>query len=183
MHSLRLFAAIRPPEDSLDQLIDLQTHIEGARWSAREKLHLTLGFFGDVTVESAELLDESLGAIHMAGFDVQLKGTGHFGRAEPISLWAGVVPSASLSQLNKACLSAARRCGLKPENRKYTPHITLAYLKPSVSPSRIMAFEQTHARFEPEPFLVDRFYLYSSWRRPGQPNEYTIEACYPLLGR
>ena len=78
-----------------------------------------------------------------------------------------------------ACDRAARRAGMPAMTRRYTPHVTLAYLRGAeVDPVR--RFERRAALFSTPAFTADRFYLYSSWSREGEPNLYRVEAEYPL---
>ncbi len=180
---MRLFAAIKPPDWVCRQLLTLQKGVSGARWTELEKLHITLGFFGEVEDALAEILDMELGRIHEAGFELSLEGVGHFGTKTPHALWAGVKESAALTDLHKQCKGAARRAGIALEKRRYTPHLTLAYLKREAAINRLIAFEKNGAAFKTKPFLVDRFYLLSSHVKKRGPNLYREEACYPLLGR
>lgn len=70
------------------------------------------------------------------------------------------------------------RIGLEPEQRKFSPHVTLARLK-DAPVSRIGAFLGAHGLFRLEPFRVEGFVLYSSFlSRSGAI--YTPEAHYPL---
>ena len=45
----RLFVAIDLPQSIRESLLDLDPHLQGARWTSVEQMHLTLGFFGNVT--------------------------------------------------------------------------------------------------------------------------------------
>ena len=47
-YSLILFAAIRPPSGVIKAVSRLQKGVPGARWSGPEKLHITVGYFGEV---------------------------------------------------------------------------------------------------------------------------------------
>ncbi len=182
MEIYRLFAAIRPPDDIVLDLSRLQTGVDSAKWSSPEKFHITLGFFGDVTGEQAELLDEKLAGISCAPFELSLSGVGHFGKSEPHALWVGVNESLELTRLHKAVKSAAQTANVKLERREYTPHVTLAYLKSYPDIEGIVKWEHFWNGFKSGPFLVDRFFLYSSWRRKSGANLYKSEAGYPLLG-
>jgi 2'-5' RNA ligase len=51
---MRLFVAIDLPWPLRDRLAGLATGIMGARWMARENLHLTLRFIGEVPNWRAE---------------------------------------------------------------------------------------------------------------------------------
>jgi len=179
---MKLFAAIKLPYGVTRDLTRQQKGVSGARWSDPAKLHITLGFFGEVDDEHAEMLDTELGLIKMPGFDVKLAGAGHFGSKEPHAIWVGVEPSPELKQLNKACRRAARYAKIDMEVRNFLPHVTLAYMKRGAPLNRIIAFEQRLAQFKAGPFLVDEFFLISSHPKKRGSNLYREEASYPLLG-
>lgn len=181
--SVRLFAALDLPDDVAERLMALMKGVPGAKWRPRENLHLTLRFFGEVPEPVADDIDAALGEVGEANapFEMQLKGAGSFGGADPHALWIGVRDNAELTKLAKDCERAARRAGLKPEGRKFAPHVTLAYLN-NAPIDRVQAFEQRVALFETRPFRIDRFGLYSSQVRKSAPSHYRLEAEYPLHG-
>lgn len=181
--SVRIFAAIDLPDDIADRLMPLMKGVGGAKWRPCENLHLTLRFFGDVPEPVADDIDAALGEVSEANgpFELQLKGAGSFGGADPHALWIGARETPELKKLAADCERAARRAGLKPEPHKFSPHVTLAYLS-NAALDRVMSFEQRLALFETPPFLVDRFALYSSQVRKSAPSLYRLEAEYPLYG-
>jgi 2'-5' RNA ligase len=182
--SLRLFACLDLPPDIADQLVRLQRGLAGASWRPVENLHVTLRFFGDTPEPVADDLDAALDAVGqgMAPFTLKLKGADWFGKDEPHTLFIGVAEPTALIQLASACERAARSVGLKPETRKYLPHVTLAYLNGAAPVDRVHAFCRRLALFESRPFSVQGFYLWSSLLRSGGPSVYREEAVYPLLG-
>ncbi len=180
MDTYRLFAAIRPPSEIVEKLSHLQKGVPDAKWSGPEKFHITLGFFGDLTGEQAELLDQHLATIRQGSFEVSLAGTGHYGRAEPHSIWIGVEDNPELTKLAKAVRKVARDCRIEMDKREFQPHVTLAYLRAFPDVLAVAEWEQSHSGFRCPPFWVDEFLLYSSRRRQGSSNVYTVEADYPL---
>jgi 2'-5' RNA ligase len=179
--SLRLFAAIAIPDSVAERLTPLMRGVSGAKWRPRENLHLTLRFFGEVTEPVADEIDGELSLIAAMPFELMLKSAGAFGGADPHTLWIGARESDALKKLAADCERAARRVGLKPEPRKFTPHVTMAYL--SGAPlDQVQAFESRLGLFETPPFLVESFGLYSSFTRKSAPSLYRLEAEYPLLG-
>jgi 2'-5' RNA ligase len=176
---LRLFAALALPDDVVAGLAAMQRGVAGARWSPCENLHITLCFYGDVDERAAEELDSELSAIPAAPFALALKGAGFFGKADPHALYVGVAENAELRALSGACERAARRAGVKTEGRKYTPHVTLAYLS-HAEVGDVTAFIQAHALFESRAWQVDAFGLYSSHTRKSAPSLYRLEADYAL---
>ena len=176
---LRLFAALALPEDVAARLGAMRRGVAGARCSPRENLHITLCFYGDVDARAAEELDSELAAIAAAPFALALKGAGFFGKADPHALHVGVAQNAHLCALSSACERAARRVGVKTDRRKYTPHVTLAYLSHAEF-GEVTAFIQAHALFESRAWQVDTFGLYSSHTRKSASSLYRLEADYAL---
>lgn len=182
--SLRLFAAIAVPDEAARRLLALQTRgIPGARWRPRESLHLTLRFFGEVTEPTAQELDAALeqATLRARPVKIELKGAGTFGGADPHTLYVKAAANPALEKLAVDCERAARRVGLKAETRKFTPHVTIAYLN-ATDLRRVQAFETANGLFAAPPFVAGEVGLYSSFTKQNAPNLYRLEASYPLGG-
>lgn len=176
--TLRLFAAISIPDDVAARLEILQRDIHGAYWRERDALHLTLAFFGDVSIPVARELDDLLAQLRYAPFDIALDGVGWFGRKEPTAIWADVAESEPLAKLARDCERIGRSLGIELPRRQFRPHVTLAYCN-GTSLKEAAAFQHEMRVFRTEPFTVPQFELYSSHRTRGQ-NRYDEEATYPL---
>ena len=72
-----------------------------------------------------------------------------------------------------------QRIGLAAEERKYTPHITLARLK-GTPQRRLENFVADHGDFCAGPVHADTFTLYSSFLSSSGAI-YTPEVTYPLI--
>ncbi|WP_395647129.1 RNA 2',3'-cyclic phosphodiesterase [Terricaulis sp.] len=181
--SLRLFAALDLPDDIAERLLALMKGVPGAKWRPRENLHLTLRFFGEVAEPVADEIDAELREVaeRNGPFELRLRAAGAFGGADPHTLWIGAGENAALKKLAADCERAARRCGLKPDPRGFTPHVTLAYLS-NAELSRVHAFESRLGLFETPPFEIESFALYSSFTRKSAPSLYRLEADYQLIG-
>lgn len=179
---LRLFVALPLPDAIADTVVRAQSGFDGAKWSPRENLHVTLRFIGDVDERQAEDIDVALGEIRMAGFELALAGAGFFGHDQPHAMWLGVAQNDKLIALQKACERACRKAGLEASSRAYTPHATVCYLPRHQPLAPVIAYQQRHALFSTPTWVADRFYLYSSRTQGAGPSRYTIEAEYPLLG-
>lgn len=176
---IRLFAALKIPNDIGEALMRRQTGVEGARWRPLEAMHVTLRFFGEIREDVARDLDAELSAIRGRPFEVELAGVGAFGDGPDIhALWAGVGESEPLRRLAKACETAARRSGLKADSRHYRPHVTLAYLR-HPDPAEVAAWIQANNLLRSPPIRIARFGLYSSFLGSEQAH-YRLEAEYPL---
>ncbi len=176
---IRLFAALPIPQEIGQALARRQTGVEGARGRPLEALHVTLRFFGELREDVARDLDAELAGVRGRPFDLELAGAGSFGDGPDIhAIWAGVTESEPLTRLAKACETAARRAGLKPESRHYRPHVTLAYLR-HADPVEVARWIQANNLMKSPPIRVERFGLYSSFLGSEQAH-YRLEAEYPL---
>ena len=153
--------------------------LPGARWTRDENFHLTLRFIGDVDEGVADDVDGALLEIDAPPFDVFITSIGYFGKAKAArAVWAGAETSEPLIRLQQKIESAMQRIGLAAEERKYTPHITLARLK-GTPQARLENFVADHGNFRAGPVHVDTFTLYSSFLSSSGAI-YTPEVTYPL---
>ena len=67
----RRFVAIDLPDPTRQLLANLDPHIRGARWTQSNQMHLTLGFFGDVTEDVELKLREKLSAVEFGALLVE----------------------------------------------------------------------------------------------------------------
>ena len=177
---MRLFVALPIPDAIAQQFMLLQGGVPGARWQAREQLHLTLRFIGEVDGSDARALDDALAGIDAPAFDLQLHGVGQFGNKQPDSLWAAVRPNDMLSHLQRKVYNAIRRVGQPQDAHKFTPHVTLARLRhPDLD--KIREWLSYHALATSSEFSVDAFHLYSS-KLTSDGSIYRVEQEYPLRG-
>jgi 2'-5' RNA ligase len=176
---IRLFVAIPLPETILTRLTMLQSGLQGARWIRPENIHLTLRFIGEMPNDLAGDIDAALAEISAPAFPLELDGIGSFGRGKhPHALWAGLAKSDPLMHLQAKIESSLVRTGLKPEERKFSPHITIARLK-EMRRNRVEAWLADHGGFRTESFQVDRFALFSSFLK-SEGAVYIEETSYPL---
>lgn len=133
-----------------------------ARWTPPERLHLTLCFIGEVSGAAFLDIKEALAEITAAPFALRLQGVGFFPpRGQPRVVWAGVETSEPLAVLQRKITTRLFALGQEPENRKFSPHITLArlHLTPAAKVGRYL---EAHGLFTSAEFVTDRFLLYSS---------------------
>lgn len=176
----RLFTGIELPEQVTDALVDLQQPLPGAKWVSDQDMHITLRFAGDVDNRIARELTDLLGEIDVPVFELRVEGVGAFGGNDPRTLWAGVAPCEPLEVLARAHERAARAAGLSPEPRSFRAHVTLARLR-NTPPELVARWLGKHGRLKCEPFVVQRFALFSSKPKVGG-GPYVVEAAYPLSG-
>jgi 2'-5' RNA ligase len=175
---IRLFAALPIPNNIALVLARRQQGIENARWRPLEAMHVTLRFFGEIREDIARDLDAELVTVGVEPFEIVLSGAGAFQDGDDIqAVWAGVEDNAALRRLAKACEAAARRVGLKPDPRRYRPHVTLAYLR-HPDPVEVGHWIQANNLLKSPPIPISRFGLYSSVLG-SEGSSYRLEAAYP----
>jgi 2'-5' RNA ligase len=175
---LRLFAGIEIPEHAQDALSRLRMPLPGAKWVEPESYHITLRFAGDIDNRVASEFADGLAGLSCDAFEIRLAGLGVFGGNDPRSIWAGVEAGPELATLARGCERAARAAGLPPESRAFRPHVTLSRMR-HASVDAVARVLERHGAFRTEPFLVDRFVLFSSRPQSGG-GPYVVEEGYPL---
>ena len=174
---MRLFVALELPDGVRAALDRIQQGVPGARWIPPENMHLTLRFIGEVGGADFHDLMHALAEVVVPPFEIELAGVGHFEtRKLPTVLWAGVKPSPPLKRLQAKIERAVQSCGLPPESRKFTPHVTLARLG-DTEPLRVRNFLQRYSLFAPGRVPVEGFTLFSSHLGKGEPH-YRVEVEY-----
>ncbi|MCL1980359.1 MAG: RNA 2',3'-cyclic phosphodiesterase [Proteobacteria bacterium] len=177
----RLFVAVDPSDSVRKQLALLCCGLPDARWLAPDQMHLTLCFIGEV--DGAIFLDirETLAEIVAPPFDLRVRGVGFFPpRGQPRVVWAGIERCESLLSLQRKIVTLLIRMGIELENRKYTPHITLARLQHTPA-TKVGKYLGENGLFSGGTFTVDHFSLYTSvLGRKGA--SHCIEQTY-LLGQ
>ena len=174
----RLFVALSMPESVCARLAMLQNGLEGARWRPVENFHLTLAFIGETDRHGFHEAMSALANIEAPAFDLALSGIGAFGDRKPRAVWAGASPTVALLHLQAKVETALRRAGFDLENRKFTPHVTLAYLR-RARKSDVDHYCAANGGFAAPAFHVDQFHLYSS-QMGNDFSHYEIEASYSL---
>jgi 2'-5' RNA ligase len=159
----RLFVAIDLPEPVRKAVDGIAgKDLAEARRVPREQLHLTLRFIGEADETMFQAIKGALSGINGVSFSLTLKGVGHFppGR-HPRVLWIGMEESEPLRGLQQEVELALISVGVHPEERKFSPHITIARLR-ETPPAKVASLVERQRLFSAGPFPVEEFYLYSS---------------------
>ena len=98
-----------------------------------EGIHLTLKFLGDVEPEMLDSINKALTPLllKLQPFELRLKEQGYFGsRSCPKVLWIGLNGELeSLKNLVETVEKTVCSMGFNPEERKFSPHVTIARVK------------------------------------------------------
>lgn len=168
--TMRLFAAVVPPPavlDALDACVEPRRDADpNLRWAGRHHWHLTLGFFGDVTDDRLQPLQQALGNVHGTPFTLTLDGAGTFPNPSKARvLYQGVTDgSDELGALSRRVRTAADRVGVPADNAKHVPHLTLARTRRPTPLTRWLTVVSSFPRlsFEVAGFVLMRSELHRS---------------------
>ncbi len=153
--------------------------LPGARAVPEEQIHITLRFIGEVDGTTFLDIKEILEKVHVSEFTLGIAGVGHFPpRGKPRVIWAGLQPTEELVKLKRQIDTRLIECGIAPDTRKFSPHITLARLN-TTHLKRVTEFLAGNAFLRFDDFGVSAFHLYSS-KLSHKGAVHTLEASYSL---
>lgn len=141
MEQIRSFIAIELPDELKAELSRLQVKLKsgnvgGVRWVDPRSIHLTLKFLGDVSIDKVNEIAEAMGiaAQGISPFNLVVNGLGAFPDLKRVQvIWVGVGGDLDkLAQLQQGIDSSLDLLGFSPEERLFTPHLTLARLRSGV---------------------------------------------------
>ena len=176
----RLFTGLEIPSDVAQRLTLFRGGLPGARWIEPSDYHVTLRFLGEVDGALAADFDAGLAdARARAPFTLTLDGLASFGGDRPRAVYASVVLTPELADLQEEHERIARRAGAEPERRRFTPHVTLARLNREADAGAVARYLSEAGVFPPLAFTAQRAALYSArTSRGGGP--YLVEVAYPF---
>jgi 2'-5' RNA ligase len=167
---VRLFVAVWPPDDILDDLARLpRPDRPGVRWTTRDQWHVTLRFLGQI--DEIEGIKDALAAV--GGLGVQTASAG------PVTTRLGssiiCLPVAGLERVAAMVLQSTAGFGAPPPDRPFHGHLTLARGKRGARVGGLAgeAFEAS--------WSVDQVTLVASRLHPGGARYEVVER-FPLDG-
>ncbi|MBI5844572.1 MAG: RNA 2',3'-cyclic phosphodiesterase [Deltaproteobacteria bacterium] len=187
---LRAFLAIDLPLEVKEgifrigqELVDSGVKI---RPVAKTAMHLTVKFFGDVTINQVELIKAEMekSAEIFPPFSLSARGLGAFpGYKNPRVVWVGLGGDTHILE-NLATDLEKRWRALKfpPEDRPFKGHLTVGRARDRIDPIKMTEALKTFGSHESGAFAVRALTLYRSELLPGGPR-YTVLACSNLTGK
>lgn len=142
----------------------------GGRPVVAANLHLTLAFPGSVGAEVGVCLEEIASAISLSHFTLTLDHAGYWPGPRVSWLGSSETPSA-LRELARRLNDGMTQCGLKPEQRPFTAHVTVA---------RKALRGPLHPAIEPLAWAVADFVLAQSLTLP-EGAQYKVLRRWPLV--
>ncbi len=171
---MRCFIAVELPGETRAELQEMAGQLRRAgiraSWVRPENLHLTLRFLGEIDEDQVQAAGERLerDSRGRSPFVLALDGAGAFPNPRRASvIWAGVGPLVGgLSEIQALTERVAAGIGLKPENRPFRPHLTLARVRRPAEAGELGRALAALADFRGKPFTVTGVTLFSSTLTP-----------------
>jgi len=180
---IRLFVALIIPGEIKEEIFN---HCYAAsenpadfRWEAREKVHLTLKFIGDVKEDLLDqIIDELEFVKNYTTFNCTISKFGFFFRDNQAKiLWCNLQTDDSIISLVEELNSRLRKYDIDIEKRKFKGHLTLLRIKNKVSEKFIKSFKEYF--FDPIIFNANEIALIQSVLKPSG-SKYKILKIYEL---
>jgi 2'-5' RNA ligase len=173
---MRLFVAVPLPPPALaeagERLRTLRALDWPVRWVRDDGLHITLKFFGEVTSDRVDAIEEVLqfATAGMAPIELSLSGGGAFPSPQrPRVLRLEVTAAGDLELLQDRLERAFEQIGFAPEGRPFRPHVTLGRVREG---HRLPADAMRRVEELPPgvPFLADQVVLFESRQTSTGPS-------------
>ena len=101
-------------------------------WVAEDRLHFTVRFIGEVDEARASSIVASLAApLGVAPFSLTVGNIGAFPETgRPRVIWVGILEGRDeMGAIEREVSARLATCGIPPEGREYSPHLTLARVR------------------------------------------------------
>ena len=128
---MRLFVAL-DIEDAIRERIarfleGVRNFAPDARWVKDESMHVTLKFIGEQPDGKVEEIRQALSTVTVRPCEIQFRGYGFFPTAKSARVfWIGMESGPELGELATAIDARTSTLGIPREERKFSPHLTLA---------------------------------------------------------
>jgi len=129
---VRLFIAVNLPDEEKNRLWNalepLRARDLGVRWIARDAIHLTLKFLGEVPENRVDRVATRLANVtaRHAPFELRLAGIGGFPSLDRAKIWwLGIEPDERLIHLQAEVEEALVDEGFPREDKPFTAHVTI----------------------------------------------------------
>jgi 2'-5' RNA ligase len=150
MDSIRTFIALELPQSIHEELSTIISSLKkkvpaGIRWVPANNIHITLKFIGDVPKNELPAIDAAVGSItqNHAAFDAHLAGLGAFPNPRrPRVVWIGIQAPDTLAAMARKIDQALTKLGYPPEDRPFSPHLTLGRVVQDASSQEISVISQ-----------------------------------------
>lgn len=169
---IRAFIAATLAESIVEEIAKVRTLLQepkgDIRWTRIESLHLTFKFLGDIEQDQVEPILAVLQRVtqRRPAFHLVARGLGAFPHLRrPRVLWVGM-QGERMNELSEAIETALLPLDFLPEERAFTPHLTLGRVRSLRSWERVLPVLQAHEQTYFGESIIDHLTLYRSELRP-----------------
>jgi 2'-5' RNA ligase len=141
--TMRTFIAVPLSAQVIDKLAETQRALrrkcldQAVTWVKPENIHLTLCFLGDILPDRQQPIEAALTVVarNVRPFTFNVQGLGAFPNANrPRVIWVGLdEPTGQLALLHRTVNEAMASIGFQPEDRRFSPHLTLGRIRQRAS--------------------------------------------------
>ena len=168
---IRAFIAVSLPEPVKFFLQNLQGELKKASvkasWPNPDALHLTLKFLGNVNIDKIDTIKACMkkAVKGISTHTLSSSGIGVFPSVKNARvIWSGIRGQTDLLEKIVIRLETFlfEDMGIKKENKRFSPHLTVARVKSPVSPKKMIRLLQEFKEFSSEDFWVSDIQLFQS---------------------
>jgi len=177
----RLFVALEIEDYIKDNIVStyslFSNDIIKAKFIPKDHMHITIKFIGEINVNDINDIIERLNDVKSAfnPFKIEYEGMGAFPKPyDPRIIWIGG-NSSQLMDLAKRIDKELYKVGVKPEQRPFSSHITIARVKSTYKKNDINDIIQNNRDRAFGTQTIDRFYLKKSILTPTGPIYSNVE--------
>jgi len=177
MERVRTFVAIELNREIHNHLTQLQEKLKKAgadvKWVDVDKIHLTLKFLGSITSEQLEQVNTAVIKVldNWQPFKLTFGGVGAFPNLRvPRVIWVGVVKGKEeLMRLAKAIEEEMVKYNFPPEDRSFSPHLTLGRIRSPRGRERLLELLRNADTSEMGSQKVEKMVIFRSDLHPEGP--------------
>ncbi len=164
---MRLFTAVDIPDNVKDGLAKTMERLRPAAdltWTKVDKLHITTKFIGGFPPDRMPEMTAVLNSVGSPGvIPITVRGL-HWApdARHPRMVWARVEAGPGLASLAQETEQAVKSLGVPVEDRKYSPHLTLARIRDHAPSAAVRQAIETEYAADFGSFEATAFYLYLS---------------------
>jgi 2'-5' RNA ligase len=158
---MRLFVALRLPENVIQYLKTLQQNLPEAKMTLNKHFHLTLQFIGQVQPEELEPIKEKLSLVKFTKITLKLDKIGVYKNKKGYIkvVWAGLTFPPELKVLQETISDKLGELDYELD-KPFSPHLTLARIK--YADDKKFEKELEAIKISPMEFTLDTLVLYQS---------------------
>jgi 2'-5' RNA ligase len=170
-NNIRAFIAISLPKEVKIFLKDLQRQLKAyglkASWPRPESLHLTLMFFEQIHLDKIDRVKTCMSrtAAKIPIHNLSASGLGVFPSVKKARvIWSGTKGQTDILEtlFYNLSLNLFADLGINEENKKFSPHLTVARIKKPVPPGKIIKLLEEFQEFCSKDFSVFEIKFFQS---------------------